>query len=74
MSCILTVFCFLATRLLDRPVAPEQRYEQAIARLTRASTEEEKFYVLGKAAKDSFDTGKFEQARTYANELAWKGE
>jgi tetratricopeptide (TPR) repeat protein len=47
----------------------QQRYDEAIAKLNGATTEEKRFQALDNAAKDSFVVGKIEDARKYANEL-----
>ena len=48
---------------------PQQQFEQAIDKLAKAKTEEERFYALDAAAKQSFEVGKIEDARKYAEEL-----
>jgi len=48
---------------------PQGRLDKAIKKLATASREEEKFYALDDAAKESFDVGKIEDARKYAKEL-----
>jgi hypothetical protein len=47
----------------------QQRYEKATNTLLAATTEIQKFHALNKAAKESFNVGKIENARTYATEL-----
>ena len=47
----------------------KDRLERATARLAAASTPELKFYALGDAAKESFNAGKTEDAKKYAEEL-----
>jgi hypothetical protein len=70
---ILAVFAFSFVFLLFNPsgvtAAPQQRFDQAIAELARATTDEQRFYTLGRAAKESFQVGKMEDARNYAMEL-----
>ena len=51
------------------PVTPQQRLDRAIMKLAAAKTQEEKFYALNDAAKESFVVGKVEDARKYAHEL-----
>jgi hypothetical protein len=43
--------------------------DQGVAALKKAKTEEERFYHLGRAAKELFDEGNYTQAHLYANEL-----
>jgi RHS repeat-associated protein len=42
---------------------------KAIKALTQATTEQQRFHALDKAAKESFVVGKIEDARKYSNEL-----
>jgi tetratricopeptide (TPR) repeat protein len=51
------------------PVTPQQRLDAVIKKLSEAKTEEEKFYALNDAAKQSFVLGKTEDARKYAQDL-----
>jgi hypothetical protein len=44
-------------------------YTNAIERLNQATTEEQRFHALDKAAKESFNADKIDDARKYANEL-----
>lgn len=46
-----------------------QRYEEAIKKLTEATTEQQRFHALDSAAKESFVVGKIEDAREYADQL-----
>jgi len=48
---------------------PQQRLDQAISDLATAKTDKERFYALDGAAKLSFEMGKIEEARKYAQEL-----
>lgn len=48
---------------------PQERYDRAMTELTNAVNEEARFYALGYAAKESFNVGKIEDARKYAQEL-----
>ncbi len=50
-------------------MTPQQRLDRAIKKLAEAKTQEEKFYALNDAAKESFVAGKSEDARKYAQEL-----
>jgi len=47
----------------------QQSYQRAMNDLHKAGTEEKRFYALGAAAKESFDAGKFDDARNLAQEL-----
>ena len=49
--------------------SPQGRLDEAIKKLAAASREEERFYALDDAAKESFQVGKIEDARKYAKEL-----
>lgn len=51
------------------PLTPQQRLDQAIKKLAAAKTQEDKFYALNDAAKETFVVGKVEDARKYAEEL-----
>lgn len=51
------------------PVTPNQRLNDATKRMAKAKTDAEKFYAMNDAAKQSFVTGKTEDARKYATEL-----
>jgi hypothetical protein len=51
------------------PVTAQDRLQAAIQKLTRASSDEEKFYALDSAAKESFNAGNIQDAGKYANEL-----
>src|SRR5438874_9596512 len=48
---------------------PQGRLDKAIKKLATASREEEKFYALDDAAKESFEVGNIEDARKYAKDL-----
>jgi len=51
------------------PETPESRLEKATNTVASAPSEAEKFYALDDAAKQSFVTGKIEDAHNYATEL-----
>ena len=51
-------------------MTPKGRYAAATNKLAQATDELSRFYALGRAAKESFNTGHVEDARKYANELA----
>ena len=46
-----------------------QEYQRALNDLHKAKTGEQRFYALDAAAKESFDSGKLDDARTFAQEL-----
>ncbi len=48
---------------------PQQRYDAATKKLASASTDLQRFHALDKAAKESFNNAKFEDANKYAIEL-----
>jgi hypothetical protein len=48
---------------------PQERYDRIMNYLTKDKSEEARFYDIGSAAKASFDVGKIEDARKYAQEL-----
>jgi tetratricopeptide (TPR) repeat protein len=50
-------------------VTPQQRFDQAIESLGKATTDDERFYALDDAAKESFELGRIEDAHKYAAEL-----
>jgi hypothetical protein len=49
--------------------SPQQRLDRATKKLAGAETQEQRFYALNEAAKESFVVGKTEDARKYAQEL-----
>lgn len=51
------------------PMSPESRHREAIAELSAARGELERFYALGEASKQSVAMGKLAEARKYAEEL-----
>ena len=50
-------------------VTPQARLNAASEKLAKAKTDQERFYALNDAAKQSFVLGKTEDARTYASNL-----
>jgi hypothetical protein len=64
LLCSLFLGCGLAA-----PVTPQGRLSRAAAELAAAKTPEERFYALNGAAKESFNVGRIEDARVYAQEL-----
>ena len=51
------------------PVTPQQRLDRAKKELAEATSERARFYVLGRAAKDSFAVRNRDDARLYATDL-----
>jgi hypothetical protein len=51
------------------PMTPQGRLDKALKELAAASREMDRFYALDDAAKESFEVGKVEDARKYAEEL-----
>src|SRR2546425_2092816 len=51
------------------PITPQQRLSSATDKLAMAKTDQERFYALDDAAKQSFVLGKTEDARNYASNL-----
>jgi hypothetical protein len=51
------------------PVTPQGRLSSASEKLAKAKTDQERFYALDDAAKQSFVLGKTEEARSYASNL-----
>ena len=51
------------------PTTPQGRLDEALKKLAAASSEEDEFYALDDAAKQSFEVGKMEDARKYAKGL-----
>ena len=51
------------------PVTPQGRLNQASEKLAKAKTDQERFYALGDAAKQSFILRKTDDARSYASNL-----
>jgi tetratricopeptide (TPR) repeat protein len=51
------------------PATPQGRLDRATGVLTKAPTDEKRFYALDAAAKESFNAGKIEDANDYAKEL-----
>lgn len=50
-------------------MTPQERFQRAIIGLENAKTQEERFYALNDAAKQSFIAGKVGDAQKYAQEL-----
>ena len=51
------------------PFTAQGRYAKATNELGKATDEQHRFYALGHAAKESFNSGHVEDARKYADEL-----
>jgi hypothetical protein len=60
---------FALTTKSDYPTTPQGRLDRATKTLSAPPSEEERFYALGDAAKESFEIGKVEDAGKYATEL-----
>jgi tetratricopeptide (TPR) repeat protein len=72
---------FLAAGLFtcSEKVQADHRLHESLDELAKAKEPLQRFYALGDAAKESFNTGKIEDARKYADELlkvtpAYKGD
>lgn len=64
------VIQFATSRYLSNPaLGAEQRYTEASSKYREAKETIDRFYVLGDLAKESFHTGRFDEARKYADEL-----
>lgn len=73
---MITLFVSLRSLLFSGPygfrsmdVLQAQQAKDARVALARAKTDPEKCYPLARIAKDDFNRGKLDEARTYANEL-----
>ncbi len=53
----------------NSPATPKRQPGSAMEQLAKAKTDQERFYALNDAAKQSFASGKIEDARTYASNL-----
>lgn len=70
MRYFIVIFCiFICGFKVNAVLTPEQKYDKAIGKLNQAKTEDERFYALDGAAKQSFVMGKIEDAHKYADEL-----
>jgi len=65
---IYLLLCF-QSQVSAEPITLQQRYDKAMQKLAQATTQIERFRALDKAAKDSFNVGKIDTARNFANEL-----
>ena len=67
---VLGALCLIALGCGRRTsTTPQQRFDEAQMKLTKATSDEERFYALNAAAKEGFVVGKTEEARKYAEEL-----
>ena len=66
------VICALLVALFGCgiPITSQQRLDKALKDLAEATSDEERFYALGDAAKESFNDDRIEDARKYAQELS----
>ena len=70
MSLIIAVPLLLPLLMGNKyPTTAQGRLDEATKELTAASTGENKFYALDDVAKESFNTGRIQEAEVYANEL-----
>ena len=51
------------------PLSGRQRFDESQTKLTKATSDEERFYALDDAAMEGFLLGKTDEARKYAEEL-----
>jgi hypothetical protein len=69
-SLIFTVLCFVLVGCQnDFPTTSTQRLKSALQKMAHPKHERSRFYALDDAAKESFNLGKREDARVYAEEL-----
>ncbi len=69
-SLIFIVFVFFTAGCGGETIpTPQQRLDKAKKELTQAKTESDRFYALGRAAKESVGLGKTDDARKWATEL-----
>ena len=66
---LLTRFYMRHFPVLSLEGLSQRNYQRAMSDLTTAKTEEQRFYALDSAAKESFVAGKFDDAQNYAQEL-----
>src|ERR1700759_1001104 len=64
LSCALVIGCGRSF-----PTTPQGRLDRAEKELSGTANENEKFYALDDAAKQSFELGKIDDARKYAENL-----
>jgi hypothetical protein len=70
LALFVVVTVILPLTLVRRhPVTPQGRLDDATKILATATNNVTRFYALGEAAKESFNTGRIQDARNYANEL-----
>ena len=75
LNCLLLLLIIFPTILLPHmmgnkfPTTPQGRLDKATKELAAASTDENRFYALDGAAKESFNAGKIDDAKSYAAEL-----
>ena len=66
---LLVVLALAFLPIVLNPTTSQTRLDKANKELAVASTDENRFYALDDAAKESFEVGKIEDARKYATEL-----
>jgi hypothetical protein len=69
MKSAFATFLIFATTILASGQSGNREYDQAMDKLNRAETKQDRFYALGAAAKVSFNAGHAEQAKWLAEEL-----
>lgn len=69
MKSAFAIFLIFATTILASGQSGKREYDQAMDKLNRAETKQDRFYALGAAAKVSFNAGHAEQAKWLAEEL-----
>ncbi|NPD72145.1 hypothetical protein [Oceanispirochaeta sp. M1] len=73
LAIISIVFCISGCVDLKKDDSA-QHYERAILKLHRANTEQERFYALNDAAKESYISENYDEAQEYAEELQFLSE
>jgi tetratricopeptide (TPR) repeat protein len=68
-STVLLLCLSLVAVTASSATSPQERYDSAKKKLAAATTAPERFHALDRAAKESFNIGKFDEASKYATEL-----
>ena len=75
LNCLLLLLIIIPSILLPHmmghkfPRTPQGRLDNATNKLAEASNNQDRFYALDSAAKESFNVGKIQDAENYAKEL-----
>jgi len=75
LNCLLLLLIIFPAFLLPHmmgnkfPATPQGRLDVANKKLAEASNDQDRFYALDSAAKESFNVGKIDDAKNYATEL-----